>query len=270
MRRRNSTLCYAQLAWATFEMTDTITYTAEYWYIELALEAHEKSYRELESRMDNFQPLPLDAFRAEWNDMWAQMRPLNPGQSDEDLKGFIDGEIAAGRSPEMQFMREFLEPFAAEAVAITILSHALAEATINAILAIGLSHVGKPQLFQLLESSDVKQKWTIGPQSFISKYTFEKSGSLFETLSLLCKRRNAYVHSKITLRNQANQILVPGTRDSTLSMSEDGRKWLRRFVTLPYELHRELCTQLEQGSLRFRIEHVLKKRLPGRAARPSA
>ncbi len=209
--------------------------------------------------MDAFQPLPSEAFHHEWQQMWAQMRPINPGMSDDDLKRFIDSQIAVSSSEQMQYLDTFMEPFAAEAIAITVLSHALVEAIINAALALGLEYVGKPSLFLILEQANVKHKWTVGPQSFLASYAFPKSDALFEGLSTLCRRRNAYVHSKITLRDEGNKVLLSGSTDAGLSIDQDARKLLHRFLTLPYELHQHLLSQIEDQSLRFRLEHILKK-----------
>ena len=195
--------------------------------------------------MDAFEPLPLDAFQREWQQMWDQMRPINPGMSDDDLKRFIDSQIAAGRSEEKQYLNAFMEPFAAEAVAITVLSHALVEATINTALALALAHVGRPDLFVIIEQASVKHKWTIGPQSFLSNYAFPKSDALFEGLSTLCRSRNAYAHSKITLRDESSQVLLPGLTGVGLSIDQGARKLLHRFLSLPYELHQHLLRQID-------------------------
>lgn len=234
------------------------SHSAQYWFIELALAAHARSFVLLEKQMDEFRPLPLEAFQPEWKQMWDQMRPINPGMSDEQLKHFIDSRISAGRSDEMQYMDAFLEPFVAEAIAITVLSHALVEATINTVLALGLAHVGKSSLFLLLEQANVKHKWTVGPQSFLPNYAFPKSDTLFEGLSTLCRRRNAYVHSKITLRDQDNQVLLSGSPDTSISIDKDARLLLHRFLLLPYELHQHLVRQVEDRSLEFFLESILK------------
>lgn len=247
-KMRNS--CYLCLA------VSVTSYTSQYWFIEIALSAHARSFGQLEVQMDAFQPLPLEAFHIKYQKMWAQMRPINQDKSDEDLKNFIDSQIAAASSKQMQFWDAFTEPFAAEVIAITVLSHALNEATINAALALGLEYSGKPELFSILEKADVKHKWTIGPQAFLPGYHFPKSNSMFEGLSTLCKRRNAYVHSKITFHNQSNQVIPKGSNDVGLSIND--RKWLRCFLSLPYELHRHLLTQIEDKSLKFRLEHILK------------
>lgn len=241
------------------------SHTANYWFIEVALDAHAQSFAALEDRMDAFKPLPLEAFQHEWQRMWNQMRPINEGKSDKDLKRYIDSQIAMGRSEQMQYIDAFLEPFAAEAIAITVLSHALVEATINAVLALGLESSQKTQLFLLLEQANVKHKWMSGPQAFLPSYSLPKSIALYEGLSSLCRRRNAYVHSKITLRDAADQVLLPGSTDPGLSIGEESRKLMHRFLALPYDLHQHLLHQIEDRSLRSTLEHVLRRKLAGSA-----
>ena len=208
--------------------------------------------------MNGFKPLPLEAFQNEWQQLWAQMRPINPGTTDDDLKRFIDSQIAAGHSDHMQYMNAFMERFAAETIAITVLSHALVEAIINAALALALAYVGKPDLFFILEKANVKHKWTVGPQAFLSDYSFPKSEAIFEALSALCRRRNSYVHSKITLRDEGNQVVLRGSGDAGLSIDHDGRRWVHRFLSLPYELHGHLLAQVEDQFLSFQLERILE------------
>ncbi len=141
--------------------------------------------------MDAFQALPLSAFEPERQQMWHQLRPINPDKSDEDLSRYIDSQISMGRSAEMQYAEALIESFAAEAIAITVLAHALIEGVINAALVLGLEHVEKTKLFLVLEQANVKHKWTIGPQSFLPAYEFPKSIALYEALATLCRRRNA-------------------------------------------------------------------------------
>lgn len=227
-------------------------------FIELALKERANSFIQLEKQMDEFKPLPLDAFQHEWQQMWDQMRPLNVGMSDEDLKRYIDSQISKGYSDQWQYFNAFIQPFSAEEVAITVLSHALVEATINAVLAEALGYIGKPSLFLILEKANVKDKWTTGPQSFLPNYAFTKSDALFEGLSTLCQRRNGYAHSKTTLLDEDNKSIVSQTNPS-LSIGKVQRKLLHRFLLLPYELHQNLLKQIEDSSLRFRLEHILKK-----------
>ena len=208
--------------------------------------------------MDEFQPLPLDAFQNERDEMWTQMRPLNAHLTDGALKDFIDSQIQSGRSDQMQFMDKFIEQYASESIAITVLSHTLVEAIINAALILGLEHSGKTDLFLILESANVKNKWSLGPKSFLPNYSLPTSEALFGTLPVLYKLRNAYVHSKITLRDEAEQVVWRGSIDDSLSLSPEGRNRLHGFFSLPYDLHQHRLKQVDDATLRFRLKHLLE------------
>jgi hypothetical protein len=233
-------------------------HSGEHWVIELALAAHSRSFAALEREMDAFQPLPLKAFEPRAAQMWSQMRLINADKSDAELRSFIEKQIQLGYSPEMQRLNRFVEPFASESVSIAVLAHAFAEATINAILALGLAHTMKQDLFVVLEQASVKDKWTVGPQSFLPGYSFVKSSQLFGDLTVLCKRRNAYVHSKITVRDAAGNVIVDGTGNASISFAQAERTQIRRFLELPYALHRYVCEQVNERELRRSLEFLIE------------
>jgi hypothetical protein len=189
------------------------------------------------------------------------LRPLNPEKTPEDLEQFIDSQIAAGYSPNMQFVARFGDRFGAEVVVTTVVAHALCEAIINAILALGLASRGQEELFSILESANLKEKWTVVPRTFLPAYSLPRSDAQYEALSLLCKKRNAFVHSKITLKNEET-ILVEGSNSGPMSLDVASRKLMKRFLNLPYELHSQLCSQIDDLSLRHAVEHLLGSRRP--------
>jgi hypothetical protein len=235
------------------------THTAEYWFLELALRDRARAFAALDEEMTAFRPLPLEAFQSQREALWNELRPLNPEKTQEDLWRFVDDQIAATASAEMQIWRRFLEPFASETVAIAMIASALCEAIINAILAIGLSAQGKQRLFSILQASDLKEKWTVAPLTMLSRYSLPKDGPLYGTLHELCKRRNALVHSKITI-SDGDTELVKGSVPVQMSLSPASRKLTRRFTDLPYELHAQLCEQVDDPRLRFRLEYLLRER----------
>ena len=148
------------------------SHTADYWYLELALAERERAFTILEAEMMAFKPLPLESFDSKKAEIWDELRKDNPGQNVQDLGFLVDKLIVDRYSPGMQFMNRFMESFAAEQVAITIISHALCEAIINAVLAIGLSSQGQQSLFPILERSRVKDKWMVAPRVFLPVYAF--------------------------------------------------------------------------------------------------
>jgi hypothetical protein len=236
------------------------SHSGQYWFLELSISTQAHSFAQLEQRMDAFQPLSQEAINDEWQKMWNYFRPMNPTVPEESLKRFIDSQITLGRSERMQYFTTFIEPFAVQTIAITLLSHALVEAIINAALALGLYHVGKPQMFGMLEKANVKHKWTVGPQCFLPAYALPKSNAMYEGLSILCRRRNSYVHSKIALNNENNQVVLPGSPDSGFSIDSEARKLLHRFLSLPYELHQHLLNQIPDQLVRFTLEQILRSK----------
>jgi len=234
------------------------SHSGQHWFLELTLSAHSQSFTQLEQRMDKFQPLSQEEIKNERQKMWDYIRSQNPEASDENLNRFVDEQIMPGRSGKMQYFAQFLEPFAVQAIAITVLSHALVEATINAILALGLHRAGKSDLLAILEQANVKRKWTLGPKSFLPKYILPRSDVLFRELSTLCRRRNAYLHSKIELRDEGNKVVLRGSPDSGFLIDKDARNLVHRFLSLPYELHQQLLGQVEDQSLRFTLQNILQ------------
>ena len=237
------------------------SHSGQHWFLELALGAHAQSFTQLEQQMDAFQPLSQEESKNEWQKMWDYIRSQNPEASEENLKRFVDEQIVLGRSERMQYFTKFLEPFAVQAIAITVLSHALVEATINAILALGLHNTGKSGLFAILEQANVRRKWTLGPKSFLPEYVLPSSDVLFRELTTLCRRRNAYLHSKIELRDEGNKVVLRGLPDSGFSIDKDARNLVHRFLSVPYELHQQLLGQIEDQSLRFTLQNILQRKV---------
>lgn len=234
-------------------------YTAGYKHIQYALDAHEVSFAALEAEMDAFEPLARESFNDAWKDLWQQMRPLNPHLTDAQLKHYIDGQIDVRASRDVQIFNAFYARMAAESVSVTVLSHALLEAVINAVLALGLFHTHRAGLFRVLESSPLKSKWEFGPQSFMPSYGIDRSGALYEVLGAVCKQRNDIAHSKIALHDDQRQLVLEGSGRGRLGWSKGDRGMLRRFLTLPYALHENLVNQIQDPSLRFTIAQVLKR-----------
>jgi hypothetical protein len=151
--------------------------------------------------------------------------------------------IALKASKRVQFADSFSTRFFSHYVTVALLSHALCEAVINAILAVGLTTAGSHALFPDLERKDLKEKWSVGPKSFSPSYRFDKGTSLFETLKELATRRNALGHSKIRL-SVDGALVLEGSRFGRLAF-HDGVAWMWRFFSLPYDL-------LEHANLHLR------------------
>lgn len=222
----------------------TYSHSAEYSYIEYALKARWDSFAQLSAEFANFVPREIADFSEHRASELARLKGLNPTSTEESLLKIIDGQIAANASLPIQLYSKFGDRIMSEYVTIAFLSHALCEAAINAILAIGLSAANAPELFEMLERSDIKEKWCIGPKSFHPPYVLPKDNPLYQTLQHLTRQRNALVHYKIELEMRGKQVLS-GSRLERGSYKEQ-LAWIARFFSLPYDLAAHVRKEIPQ------------------------
>ena len=223
------------------------THSAHYHYVDVALAERTSALLELEKQMAAFKARPASDFTAYAADLREHTKKLNPSMSDDSLDQFVKSYVDMESSERVQFLDAFNNRLMGEGVMITLLSNALCEAAINAILAIGLAHYKKESLFDKLEKMDMKEKWTDGPQHFCPTYNLPKSGQLYGTLRALNKRRNALVHYKITIES-GGKVVLGGTKIPRATLQSEV-KLLKRFARLPYELHKHACSQVRGPSL---------------------
>jgi hypothetical protein len=209
-------------------------HSAQYTYIDEALRAQWDACSALEIEIAGFVPKPVDEFRPRRDAEVERMRLLNPDKTVEDLSAFVDKQFEFTASPQWQFHERFERRHMTQYVTVIMLSHALSEALINAVLAIGLANAGAQELFPLLEKSEFRQKWLYGPKCFAPDYKFPIGTALNETLTMLSRQRNALVHLKIELTVDGNKLLE-GT-DFERKRFDEERSWLRRYFSLPYDL----------------------------------
>ena len=209
-------------------------HSADYTHIDAALRSRWESFLLLEDEMNTFVARPLTDFKAQRDAEVAILQKANPSSPITELEYLIDYQIAYRASPDHQFYTQFDKRLMTEYVTVAMLAHALSEALINAILAIGLAHAGAPELFPLIERSDFKQKWLAAPKSFSTTYSFPKDIALYETLNHLSRQRNALMHYKIELSVEGAKILDGS--DFKRNAYNVELQWLRRFFSLPYDL----------------------------------
>jgi len=217
--------------------------SADYRYIDVALKSLWQPFNELVAEMDSFVPRPLSDYEDDRQKQFEHRRRLNPTLSDETIAKWVDDQITFATSERVKFSDRFSNRFMTQYVTVALLSHALCEAAINAILAIGLVKREAKELFSVLEKTEVKEKWRVGPKSFFPGYEFNPGTALFETLNHLTKRRNALVHNKIHLHIGGKRILE-GSKFERLTFQENIR-WMRRFFSLPYDLAAHAGNQLK-------------------------
>lgn len=223
--------------------------SADYMYIDVALKSLWKQFKELESEMSSFKTRPLSDYDVSRKNKFENLKKLNPTSSTESLAKLVDDEISFAASERVQFSDMFSNRFMTQYVTVAFLSHALCEAVINAILAIGLIEHGSKELFKVIEMADIKDKWRVGPKSFCPSYEFQTGTALFETLNHLTKKRNALVHYKVQVHVDGQEVLE-GSKLERLSFKEN-TQWMWRFFSLPYDLAAHARTQLTGQSTSF-------------------
>lgn len=237
------------------------SHTADYKVIEIALKARWEPFCKLEQELHNFTPRTVADFAEYRNHELARLQQLNPTSPADELLALIDGQIAAHADPSRQIYFHFSDRIMSEYVTIAFLAHALAEATINAHLAIGLATSGASELFALIERADIKEKWLVGPKTFHPPYELRKDTTLFQTLQHLVRQRNAFVHHKIELEVDGEKKMEGSRLDrSPLHVQAT---WIRRFFSLPYDLASQARRQLPSHTGLILIDSAPIKLFPG-------
>lgn len=229
--------------------------SADYLYVDAALKTLWQPFQDLVVEMESFVPRPLSDYETERREQLDHFRRLNPHHSEETIAKWVDGQISFAATEGVQFSDCFSNRFMNQYVMVAFLSHALCEAAINAILAIGLVQTGAQGLFSILEKADIKEKWRVGPKAIFPNYELKPGTAIFETLDHLTKRRNALVHNKIHLHIGDKKVLE-GSKFESLSFQENTR-WMLRFFSLPYDLVAQVDSQLGNSA-----GHVLIDRSP--------
>lgn len=199
--------------------------------------------------MAAFRPRGVNDFASEKASSLEGLRALNPDTTEETHLQHVSPQVRGWADPIIQFHLRFDARFMAEYVLTVLSAHALCEAVINAILAIGLGTNGAADSYWSVECDDVKEKWRIGPEMFCPTYELGKGTALYATLARLTKQRNALAHSKVALEIEGTLIL-PGLGIERMPYSLEVAS-LRRFFSLPYGLasHASTATALPTSLL---------------------
>lgn len=210
------------------------TVTADYEHLDEALNSYWQAYLDLKSEFEQFVPLPLSAFDKEREKAEANLVRLNPNLPKEELRRAAAEGIAANYSPKWQFFSSFANRIMTLYVTVALLSQALCEAEINAILAVGLYEAGQTEKFEKIERSSLLAKWVKHPKLICKGYELHESSGLYESLAHLIAQRNSWIHHKVELC-VGNEVVVEGS-SKALSTYQDHLYWIRRYFCLPYDL----------------------------------
>jgi hypothetical protein len=219
------------------------SHTAEYTFIDSALKSRWAPFKALVRDFYSFEPKSVGDFSDYRATELIRLKELNPTSTDESLLEYIDGQISSNANASLQVALQFSDRVMAEYVTVAFLSHALSEAAINAILAIGLGTTGAAELFSLVERADIKEKWTAGPKAFFPAYSLDKRSALYQTLQHLTRQRNAFVHYKIQLEMDGEKKLE-GSRIDRAPLGVQ-LTWIERYFSLPYDLAAHATSQIK-------------------------
>lgn len=210
----------------------SLSYSAAYSYLDEALRARWPGFVALRGEMQAFVPRPKSDFAIERAKIREQL--VSVGVTGDLLETMTDKQLEGIAAARVQWFVKFHQRHTTEYVTVLMLSHALCEAIINAILAIGLAERAVPELFDIIERAELKQKWTTSPKAINAEYDFPKGHAISETLSKLIRQRNSIVHSKISL-TIGSKLVHKGVEFERETVPKEVA-WIERFFSLPYDL----------------------------------
>lgn len=225
-------------------MSNGYTATADYEHLDVALKSYWPAYLELKKEVDQFVPRSLSEFDEEREKTAARLMSLNPNMPSEEAHRKAADIISGNTSPEWQFFARFSSRIMTLYVTVALLSQALCEAEINAILAVGLYEAGKAEKFSKIERKNLLEKWEKFPKLICDEYELCKTSGLYESIEHLMAQRNSWMHHKIELSVE-DQVVVPGSRQE-LPTYHDYLYWVRRYFCLPYDLAGHIFEQTHQ------------------------
>lgn len=220
--------------------------SAEYVHLDVALKSLWPAFLQIKEDWNTFSPRPISDYNNEGNILFQHLRGMNPDHSDESIASFVDGQINFAATKQVQYSDQFSGPLMTQYVLVTMLSHALCEAAINAILALGLTQTNSQELFSEVEKKEITEKWLVAPKIFFPNYDLPKGEALFGTLKYLKKQRNALVHSKIRV-DEGDKKILKGSELDRRPLAQN-IEWMHRFFSLPYDLSEHARSQLNGHS----------------------
>lgn len=192
------------------------------------------TFIDLEEEMKAFQPRTLESYHDLYMTEVSRIAALDPKRGQSAIEHLVNERIKFQAQPNWQFQEAYDDRIMGQYVTVVMLSHALCEALINAILAVGLAKTKSTELFAVLDKVDFKQKWLTAPKVLDSTYEFPKGIAMYESLVKLTKQRNALVHHKVQLHVDGVKAFN-GSGFERLPYDKEC-SWLRRFFSLPYDL----------------------------------
>lgn len=227
---------------------DVLNTSAEYRHLDVALKSLWPAFVQIKEDWNTFSPRLISDYDNERNILFQHLRDMNPDLSTESIANSVDRQIKFAATEQVQRSDQFSGPLMTQYVLVTMLSHALCEAAINAILALGFAQTNSQKNFSTIEKKNIIEKWQDVPaEEFSPNYELKTGTALFETLKYLTTQRNALVHSKIRVNHGV---------EKNFERSKSGRRplvekigWMHRFFSLPYDLSEHARSQLSSHAI---------------------
>lgn len=211
---------------------DSTRMKAEFLYIQNSLHEEWSRFLALEQQIRGFKPKPREERLAELAPEIGRVERTVEGEASV-LKGQLAGYEE--RVSEAGQLREIFAPrFMQHHVVVVILTHALCEGLINAVLAVGLARAAVFDIFSVLEKADFLDKWCRAPKVIAADYHYPNGSAIDESLRRLNSQRNRIVHYKVQLDINDRRIHKGTALEITTFEAE--LQWLRRFYSLPFDL----------------------------------
>lgn len=134
---------------------------------------------------------------------------------------------------------------------VTILATTLLEALINLYLSIKCIKTERKDLFEMIESVDLKKKWKSAPVIFLERYDLSFSSSPGQELKELIDIRNTFLHYNLKVIDRESSKGISGVtieKPRIQKYSEKVRK-IKVFLALPKHLLSHLYGQGETAKL---------------------
>lgn len=224
-------------------------HTADYWYLEEALQSACNRLKNLEQEIACFTPKSFDELYADISKAWLGVE----GVRFSNPESFFAEQTKLALPKELQLRNHLGLRLEAEFVTIVVMSSALAECLINVTLQFLYANAGIKDLYSLIDRWRFNDKWLFGPRVVIPEYAFPKDSKLWEVLTQMTNVRSRALHHRVTMKINGNQVF-----SEKVLFSLNGNEMIllvKQIANLPYDLRcklTELLTVDNDPPIKFR------------------
>ena len=219
-------------------------------YLRASLADHLAEFRILCEEINSFGSITeaeMDALRTRLFDSW---RKLQPDQLESETEKFVDEQLPYHAADRQRFIARFNRRFIIQAIPITVLSAALAEAVINSVVLVGLTVTDRHDLFAEFDKLDLVDKWKLGPRLFVSAPVIDPGTAEFGYLKKMKKLRNDILHGKPDVRYGVDPAIADHSSEYGFDMGQAGRSFLLQIPTTADKLFDQVFAGLDDWHLK--------------------